>query len=222
MQSSAPETPITLDITSTSLKDSIKTFNRLSQVMNSQIQSQGVSHGPITPPMSRNTSYNKNADGTKFFIPTTADTILSQPDRTGYVVPTSLGKGKGKEVVIAESSKPVSSSSLKTPEPTITPGMSDFEKSVIAKASKEKAESEGFWERFAAAQTDREKLSVNHPWYQEIVANFRAEQSAKAANEKEERDREADLGEARGPVKDRKRVRAMRFAKRHLMFKIGL
>ncbi|CZR59264.1 uncharacterized protein PAC_09156 [Phialocephala subalpina] len=224
MQNPAPEVPNTPDITDASLKDSIKTSNRLSQVMGSQIQSQGVmSHGAITPPISRGPSYNDKEYGAKPFTPTTAEAILSEPDRTGYVVPTSLipeekCKGKGKEVV-AESS--TSASASMAAELTITPGTSDFEKSVMAKAMKEKAESEGFWKRFEAAQSDPEKLSVNHPWYIELVGSYRAEVTAKAAKQKEEDAREAALREAHGPVKEKKRERLRRWAEKPLK-KIGV
>lgn len=158
------------------LRESIKASNRLSQVMDYQAESLPIPRDQITPPL---TPLNKTSDnGTTPHNPEATVAILSQAGSSTSASAFDMqGKGKGKELTHGHGP-----SSFTT---AIVPRMSEFEKSIAAENVKQRAESDNFIRSFAAKQQGEKLLSCKDPWFVHLLAEFKAQQAAKLAAEKE-------------------------------------
>ncbi|KAE8451864.1 hypothetical protein EG329_002705 [Mollisiaceae sp. DMI_Dod_QoI] len=187
MHACPPETAPSNEVTDASLRDSIKTSNRLSQAMNSHVTLPG---GQTSLPPSNHPTLIAKTSGTTPYNPTTAEAIISAPEVTisSHVADTK----------VADKDTTQASTGAPTTESAVTPGMSEFEKAAATKQSKEKEESETFIQKFAANQVDKKLLSAKDPFFINLVATFRAEQAQKLAEEKELAAREAAIAEAQG------------------------
>ncbi|KUJ19825.1 uncharacterized protein LY89DRAFT_779721 [Mollisia scopiformis] len=147
MHASAPDLSPINEVTDTSLQESIQTSNRLSQVMDFEIQ---AGTEPLSLPND---------------MPTTP--LDTKPSSNNTLITSS------------------------STESTITPGMSEYEKSVVAKQSKEKAESEAWIKRFIEAQPNKRLLSCNDYEFQSKVADFRVRQALTMTVERDQAARAA-------------------------------